>query len=313
MVTDKPFEKKNNFFNGGRKMSINIPNHYAQQYATTVELLLQQKGSKLRNAVTTGSYIGEQASPVDQIGSVSMQEVVGRFEPMGRVDASMERRWVLPQDFDLPQLIDSFDKLRLLTDPESSYVQNAVFAAGRKMDDIIIDSFFGSSKTGKTGSGSTTFPAGQQIAVNFGASGNTGLTVAKLREARKKLKAAEVDMDSDMISVIVTAEQEDDLLAEAQVISLDYNEKPVLVDGRLNQFLGMNFIHCERLDVDGSSYRRVPVFAKSGMHLGIWNDITTDISQRKDLKGLPFQSYVYMTAGATRIEELKTVEIKCAE
>jgi len=294
-------------------MSVNIPNHYAQEFATNIELLLQQKGSKLRSLVTSGSYIGEQASPVDQIGAVEMQEVSGRFEAMGRVDAATDRRWVLPQDFDLPQLIDSFDKLRLLTDPESAYVQNAVMAAGRKMDDIIIEALFGAAKTGKSGSTSTTFPAGNQIAVDYGASGNVGLTVAKLRQARKLLKAAEVDMDMEMITCIVSAEQEDNLLAEAQVISLDYNEKPVLVDGKLNSFLGMNFIHSERLDVDGSSYRRVPVFAKSGMHLGIWNDITTDISQRKDLKGLPFQSYVYMTAGATRIEEEKIIEIKCAE
>lgn len=294
-------------------MSANIPNHYAQEYATNIELLLQQKGSKLRQFVTSGSYIGEQASPVDQIGAVEMQAVTGRFEPMGRVDADTDRRWVLPSDWDLPQMIDSFDKLRLLTDPESRYVENAVYAAGRKMDDLIIDAFFGTAKTGKTGSTDTSFLSANQVAVNFGASGNVGLTVAKLREARKILKAAEVDMDMDPICCVVTAEQEDNLLAEAQVISLDYNEKPVLVDGRLKMFLGMNFVHCERLGVDGSSYRRVPVFAKSGMHLGIWNDITTDVSQRKDVKGLPFQSYVYMTAGATRTQEEKVVEIKCAE
>lgn len=294
-------------------MSANIPNHFAQEYATSIELLLQQKGSKLRQFVTSGSYIGEQASPVDQVGAVEMQPVNGRFEPMGRVDADTDRRWVLPSDFDLPQLIDSFDKLRLLTDPESIYVQNAVYAAGRQMDDLIIDAFFGAANTGKTGSTSTAFPAAQQVAVNYGASGNTGLTVAKLREAKKILMAAEVDMDMDPCCVIVTAEQHDNLLAEAQVISTDFNDRPVLVDGKITRFLGFNFIHCERLKVDGSSYRRIPVFAKSGMHLGIWNDITTDISQRKDLKGLPFQSYVYMTAGATRLEEEKVVEIKCAE
>lgn len=294
-------------------MSVNIPNHFAQEFATNIELLLQQKGSKLRGLVTSGSYVGEQASPVDQIGAVEMQSVAGRFEAMGRVDADTDRRWVLPLDFDLPQLIDSFDKLRLLTDPESVYVQNAVYAAGRKIDDVIIDAFFGTAKTGKSGSTSTTFPSGQQVAVNHGASGNTGLTVAKLREARRILRANEVDLDMDPITVVVTAEQEDNLLAEAQVISLDYNDRPVLVDGKLKSFLGMNFVHCERLDVDGNSYRRIPVFAKSGMHLGIWNDITTDISQRKDLKGLPFQSYVYMTIGATRLEEDKVVEIKCAE
>lgn len=294
-------------------MSVNIPNHYAQQFATNIELLLQQKDSRLRGLVTQGSYVGEQASPVDQIDAVEMQSVSGRFQAMPRIDADTARRWVLPLDFDLPQLIDSFDKLRLLTDPNSAYVMNAVAAAKRKMDDVIIDAFFAAAKTGKSGSSSTSFPSGQQVAVNHGASGNTGLTVAKLREARRLLRAAEVDLDMDPITVVVTSKQEDNLLAEAQVISLDFNDRPVLVDGKLKSFLGMNFVHSERLDADGSSYRRVPVFAKSGMHLGIWNDISTDLSQRKDLRGMPFQAYVYMTVGATRLEEEKVVEIKCAE
>lgn len=292
---------------------VNIPNHFAQQYATNVELLLQQKDTRLRSLVTQGQYVGEQASPVDQVDSVEMQEVTGRFEAMPRVDADVARRWVTPLDFDLPQQIDSFDKLRLVTDPNSITVQNAVSAAKRKMDDVIIDAFFATAKTGKTGTGTESFTSGQQVAVNHGASGNTGLTVAKLREARRLLRAAEVDLDMDPITCVVTSKQEDNLLAEAQVISLDYNDRPVLVDGRLKSFLGMNFVHSERLDVDGSSYRRIPVFAKSGMHLGIWNDITTDISQRKDIRGLPFQAYVYMTIGATRLELEKVVEIKCAE
>lgn len=294
-------------------MSVNIPTHYAQQFATNIELLLQQKGSKLRDCVTSDTYIGEQASPVDQIGAVDMQDVTGRFEAMGRVDASTDRRWVLPTDSDLPQLIDSFDKLRLVTEPESKYVMNGVMAAGRRIDDHIITGFFATAKTGKSGSTDTAFPSAQQVAVNYGASSNVGLTVTKLRRARKILKAAEVDFEMEELYCGITAVQEDNLLAEAQVISLDYNDRPVLVDGNIKKFLGMTFKHTERLDVDGSSYRRVPVWVKSGMHLGIWNDITTDISQRKDLKGLPFQAYVYMTAGATRIEEEKVVEIKCAE
>ncbi len=294
-------------------MSVNIPNHYAQQYATNIELLLQQKDSRLRGLVTQGQYIGEQASPVDQVDAIEMQSVTGRFEAMPRVDADVDRRWVAPLDFDLPQLIDSFDKLRLLTDPNSVYVMNAVSAAKRKMDDVIIDAFFGAAKTGKTGSTSTSFPSGQVVAVNHGASGSTGLTVAKLREARRLLRAAEVDLDMDPITVVVTSKQEDNLLAEAQVISLDFNDRPVLVDGKIKSFLGMNIVHSERLDVNATPSRLVPVFAKSGMHLGIWNDITSDVSQRKDLRGLPFQAYVYMTVGATRLEEEKTVQILCAE
>lgn len=292
---------------------VNIPAFYSQQFATNIELLLQQKGSKLRNTVTQDSYVGEQASPVDQIGAIAMQEVTGRFEPMGRVDAPTDRRWVLPSDFDLNQLIDSFDKLRLITDPESATVMNAVMAAGRQIDDVIVDAYFGTAKTGKSGATDTAFPSSQQVAVNFGASSNTGLTVSKLRQARKILMANEVDLDAEEVCAVVTAEQLDNLMAEAQVISLDYNERPVLVDGRISQFLGMNIVHCERLSTDSNSYRRIPVYAKSGMHLGLWNDITTHVSQREDLKGMPFQAYVYMTIGATRIEEKKIVEVKCAE
>jgi hypothetical protein len=103
-------------------MSVNLPTHFVQQYSTNIALLLQQKGSKLRNTVMTGNHVGKQASPVDQIGKVEMQVVASRFAPMGRVDAPTDRRWVFPSDFDLPQLIDDFDKLRLITDPSSAYV-----------------------------------------------------------------------------------------------------------------------------------------------------------------------------------------------
>lgn len=304
-------------------MSINLPTFYVQQYATNIQLLLQQKGSKLRDKVTVGSYVGKAASPVEQVGTVAMQPVTSRFAPMGRVDAPTDRRWVYPSDFDLPQLIDQFDKLRLLVDPASSYVQNAVYAAGRQMDDLIIASFFGDAKTGETGGTTTQFGTtlttsnGRNVAVAHGAAAATGLTVAKLREAKKRLMASFVDIDSDPICAVVTAAQHDNLLAEAQVISTDFNERPVLVDGKVTRFLGIDIVHCERLvtgtdDAAGTS-RAIPIFARSGMHLAMWNDLTTDITQRKDLQGLPWQAYVYMTAGATRLEENKVVRVWCRE
>jgi hypothetical protein len=155
-------------------MSVNAPSLYAQQFATNVQLLLQQKGSRLRQAVTVGSYKGEQASPVDQIGAIEMQAVTTRFGAMGRVDAAVDRRWVLPSDFDLPQLMDKNDELRILADPKSKYVENAVAAAGRQMDRLILAAAIGTSKTGKTGSTSTTLPSAQKVAVNFGSSSDVG-------------------------------------------------------------------------------------------------------------------------------------------
>jgi hypothetical protein len=294
-------------------VSQNVATHFVQQYTTNVQLLLQQRGSRLRGCVMEGSHVGEQAVPVDQIGKVAANKRATRYADLTPADTPTDRRWVFPVDYDWNDLIDGADKLRMLIDPQSSYVQNGTYAMGRAMDDEIIAAFFGTAKTGKAGGTSTTFPAGQQVAVNFKSAGNTGLTVAKLREAKRLLLAAEVDVDNDPLFVAITAKQHDDMLSEAQAISLDYNTRPTLVEGKITAFMGFNFVHTERLATDGSGYRRCPAWAKSGMHLGIWNDIRTDVSQRKDKGGLPWQVYVYGTFGATRLEEAKTTELKCSE
>lgn len=306
-------------------MSVNIPTHYVQQYSTNVQLLLQQKGSRLRQAVMSGQHVGKQASPVDQFGKVEMQVPAGRFADIGRVDAATDRRWVFPIDRDLPQLIDGFDKLRLLTDPQSSYVTNAKHAVDREYDRRIIDAFFDDAKTGESGSTTTSFgtgltsAAGRNVAVALGAAAATGLNVAKLREAKRYLMANEVD-ETDPLFCVVTAKQHDDLLNEIQVTSMDFNTvggTPVLQEGKIARFLGINFIHTELLETGtdnaAGTSRAVPVFAKSGMYLGIWNDMSFDVTQRKDLSGLPYQVYVQMTSGATRLEENKVARVWCRE
>jgi hypothetical protein len=293
-------------------MSVNIPTHYVQQYSTNIALLLQQQGSKLRDAVSVGSYVGKQSSPVDQIGKVEMQTVTSRFAPMNRVDAPTDRRWVLPSDFDLPQLIDSFDKLRLITDPESAYVRNAVLAAGRKMDQVICAAFTGTAKTGETGSTNTSFTSGNEVDVAVGGA-NSRLNVAKLREVKRLMMANHVDFDLEEAYVGITASDHDALLGEIQVVSSDFNGgMPVLRDGRIMEFMGFRFIHCELIEqsLAGTNEVTLPVWVKSGMHLGMWNDIQNSISIRHDLQGEPWQVYTQMTVGATRLEENKVYAIE---
>lgn len=298
-------------------MSVNIPTHYVSQFSSNIALKLQQKGSVLRSAVTVGSHVGKQASPVDQFGAVGANKVIGRFNPMGRVDAPTDRRWVLPTDYDLPQLLDSFDKLRLLTDPESAYVTNAVYALGRAIDEEILAGLIGTNLTGETGATSTVLPTSTStnvVGVNQGAASATNLTVAKLKRAKRLLMAANLDMGSEELYCAINAANHDSLLDELQIISADFNGgEAVLKEGMIMRFLGINFIHTELLstgtdDQSGTS-TQTPVWAKSGVHLGMWNEIETDISTRKDLQGIPFQAYVKGTFGATRLEEPKVIKI----
>lgn len=294
-------------------MSINLPSHYVQQYASNLQLLLQQLNSRLKEKVTMGNHYGEQAAAVDQVGKIEMQEPAGRFAPIGRVDAAVDRRWVAPTSYDLPQLIDSFDKLKLLLDPNSTFVQNGVAACNRRYDNTIIAAFFAAAQTGKTGTTSTSFLSANQVAVTMGAAAATGLNMKKIREAKRILMSYDLDFEQEEIFIGVTSKQHDDLLAEQQIVSLDYSDKPVLKEGKVIQVLGMTVVQSELFALDSSSYRRVPVWCKSGMHLGQWGAMETNISKREDLSGQPWQAYQKLTIGATRIDEKKVIEIKCSE
>jgi hypothetical protein len=179
-------------------------------------------------------------------------------------------------------------------------------ALGRAMDDLIVTAATGTSKTGEDGTTSTSFPAGQTAGTTSG-----GLTVVKLREAMQLLIAAEVDVDNEPLFCAIGAQQHDDLLGQTQAISLDFTTQPVLVDGRIKAFMGFNFIDSQRLAISGTD-RTVICWAKTGLHLGLWNDINVQISDRAD-KSYSTQVYCKGTFGATRVEEKKVVAITCSE
>lgn len=291
-------------------MSFEVTTAFVQQYTTNVQLLLQQRGSKLRNAVTVGSYTGKAAKCVEQIGEVTAIKRTTRHGDTPLISTPHDARWVFPTDYEWADMIDDQDKLRMLIDPTSPYAMNGAFALGRAMDDLIIEGAFGTNKVGENGTDNMVFATGtQQVAV-----GGTpvGLTIAKLRAAKKILMANEVDPSIDELFFALTAEQLDNLLGTTEVTSADYNTVKALVQGDVDTFMGFKFIHIERLPVDGSSHRRCLAWAKSGLHLGMWNDINTRISERAD-KSYASQVYVKGTFGATRTEEKKVVEVLCAE
>ncbi len=178
-------------------MSFNVTTHFVQQYTTNVQLLLQQKGSKLRGTVSTGSYSGKAAKAVEQVGAVNAQKRTQRHGDTPLISTPSDARWIYPVDYEWADLIDDQDKLRMLIDPQSSYAQNGAYALGRAMDDEIIAAFFGTAKTGENGSTNTSFAtATQQITVSTGSTGATGLNIAKLREAKKILMENEEDIDN---------------------------------------------------------------------------------------------------------------------
>lgn len=317
-------------------MSFNVNTAFVQQYSTNVMMLLQQQGSKLRGAVQNMRFQGKAASVAEQFGSVSPVRNQSRHSDTPLISTPHDKRWMYPNDYDWADLVDSQDKLRMLIDPTSSYAMAGAWAMGRAIDDEIISAFFNSNNTGENGTSATgtlySFNSNSQsVGATVGASAATGMNIAKLRRAKRILMEGLVDIDNDQLFAVISARQHDDLLNEAQAISLDYNTKPVLVDGKISAFMGINFIVSERIpggsgfntainpsiatgSTDGTyttgSRYMIPVFAKSGMAMGVWNDITTSIDRRADKRN-SYQVYVTGTFGATRLEEKRCVIINC--
>ncbi len=307
-------------------MSTNLPNWYVNQYSTNIALLSQQIPARFLRTVSTGTHVGKQASPVDQIGAIAVLPVQSRFAPMGRVDALLTRRWVLPAPAQLPQLIDSFDLLDIITDPKSKYAQNSVAAFNRFKDDQVIAGFQGTNYTGQQGTTGVNFGSGvtttvpgataATVSVNTGGTAS-GLNVTKIRTAKSMLMQQEVDIEADELFCAISAIDHNYLLNEIQIVSDQYNGDAYVLNkkGMIESFLGFNFIHSERMgsgtdDQSGTS-RIVQAWAKSGLYLGIWQDTMTRISQREDLEGIPWQIYEWGQFGGTRLEEVKCVWIWC--
>ena len=286
-------------------MSTQITTAFVNQFSANVQMLSQQMGSLLRNAVDVESVNGEKAF-FDQVGSSAAVKKTSRHADTPLVETPHTRRMVTMSDYEWADLIDEQDKVRLLIDPTSTYGRAAAAAMGRAMDDEIIAAALGTAKTGKDGGTDTALPAGQKIA-----HGSAGLTIAKLVSAKELLDAASVD-PSIPRHIIVSPKQISDLLNNTTVTSSDFNTVKALAQGEINSFVGFNFIVSNRLTTDSNSDRQVIAFAQDGLKVGMGKEPMAKIDERAD-KSYATQVYYCQTLGATRMEEGKVIEIKCSE
>jgi len=247
----------------------------------------------------------------DQIGSQSASVRTTRAADTLLNDTPHSRRMVTLADYEVADLIDDQDKLRMIVDPTSSYAQAQAFAIGRSMDDVIITAATGDAKTGETGGTTTSLPNAQKVLVNHGGS-NVGLTIDKLREAKYIMDNNDVDPSIPRV-MVVGPKQIQDLLESTSITSSDFNTVKALVQGEVNTFMGFNFITSTRLAHNtGTDVRTCFAYAVDGITLAVAKDLTVRIDERPD-KGYAVQVYACMSIGATRMEEEKVVEISCDE
>lgn len=319
--------------------STNISTAFVKQYGATLDLLTQTLGGKFKGTHLEESIEGEEKY-YDQLGSVTAQEVTNRYADSPENDITHARRRVVATAYDVGLMLDKFDKVQMLINPESEYVQQQVTALMRKYDIEFLKGLFGTAQTGKTGSGTADLAAANKIAHN-----NEGLTIDKIAEAREIMETAGVDLSDPLNKpfLAVSPKALQDLLTNTTAASIDYNNVKSLVNGDLNTFYGFEIIKSNQLpfvndanDADGTNHianlswdssdapvaasggsttagkRACVAYTRSAVRQVMNPSIQTEISKRDD-KRFNYYAYSCMRTGAVRMEEKKVVQIGVKE
>jgi hypothetical protein len=146
-------------------MSINVTPAMQVKYRNNVELTLQQTKSKLESAVMfQDDASAEKVKIKDLVGNVLPQEADERHGDTKYNHRTFDGVW-LPKPNELydADLVDNADKLGTSIELGSSTMMSITATINRAKDRKILEGFYGNIISGKEGTTSTAFPAGQII------------------------------------------------------------------------------------------------------------------------------------------------------
>ncbi len=311
-------------------MSFEITVAFIEQYRANILLLSQQKMSRLRATCQEESVVGRTFYG-ERIGATAGADIEERHGDTPLVSTPHSRRRGTMIDWDWADLIDDMDKAKMLIDPTSTYVQNAIAAANRRIDKHAYDALGGVAAAGQSG-GTTinNYDAGEcrlirsdgvveTAGTDNTAATQTSLTVAKLLTCKQLLDEGDIDPERQR-HFVYNPYNENQLLNNTKVGSFDYNDVKAMVHGKMTTFLGFEYIKLQNYqdaikghlqDTTNETADTVVdcyAYAQGAVKLGVGKDVTTRVDIRID-KRMSIQPYVKMSFGAVRVEGPAVVEI----
>lgn len=169
-------------------------------------------------------------------------------------------------DWVAPEYSDVFDLEKISYDERQELVKVVAGAITRRAEQLVLTAL-------DAGASST------QVIENFGGTAS-GLTVAKLRRAKKLMDAAGVPKEDRTFCHDATGLEQ--LLGATAVTSADYNNVKALVHGDVDTFLGFKFICFEDRDEGGivttANVTKNFAFHKDAIGLAVGLDMRTEIN-----------------------------------
>ena len=311
-------------------MSFEIDTAFVEQYRNNILLLSQQMDSRLRMTCQEESVVGRTFYG-ERVGATAGEDVEERHGDTPLISTPHSRRRGSMVDWDIADLIDDFDKIKMLIDPTSTYVRNFMAAANRRIDLHVYNALGGTAAAGQSGgttvnnydadecrlvdSDGTVATAGS----NHTAAVSTGLTIAKLLTCKQLLDEGDIDPERQRY-FLTNPYNINVLLNTTEVKSSDYNTVKALAQGKIDTYMGFKFIMLQNYADATKGHLRDSeqetageavecyAWAQDAIKLGVGKDITTRITERDD-KRYSVQAYMKHSFGAVRVEGPAVVEI----
>jgi hypothetical protein len=307
-------------------MADQIPAWMMHAISDNVTTLAQQRQSKAMSAVRVQEGVVGKSYPFHTLSTLDLAAITARDGDTQYLNPTMGKRRAQLLDFGAAVLIDEFDTLKTMTDPQSEFAKALAFGRNRKIDDLLLGvaglGSAGASGTAVGGilglatlvneSGESTstsaLPTAQQI-VN----GSANLTMAKLRTAKQMVDEAD-EFDSEDWYFFYSPDGMNSLLADPQVTSSDYSTIQALQRGGFPQdqmWMGFKWRMSNRLP-KASNIRSLIAVNKSsvGFAVGLIKGVEID---RNPAKWNNNQVVIKLSGGAVRIEDKGVIQLDIDE
>ncbi len=305
-------------------MAQTIDYAFVQAFQDQISLLFQEDSQEILSTVRRRN-INAKFDHWERLGGVELVQVLNRHQQTPHTPMLHSRRRAVMTDWAGAEYLDQLDQVKLMIDPRNEYTQNLLRAWRRRVARTTLAAIIGTATTvdNVDATGSQAMFASQQIA-----NGGSGFTFAKLRQANRILDNAGVPRDGRR-TVVVSAYAIEDLMADTQFTSADYNTlNTIMTGGRIEgTFMGMKWVVISDAVPDASSVLgasvgvpSAPVLPKAGnirscmlyhqdaAGLSVAMDVKVEIDQRPDLMN-SWQVLVKGSFGAVRILDEGVVQI----
>lgn len=306
-------------------MALNNEAWFIHAVTGVVTQLAQQKTAVTEGAIRTKTGVKGKTEPFNRIGETEMMQITTRDGETQYANPPQSKRRAVLKDFGLAVLIDEFDEIKTLTNPQSEHSQIMGYALAKQRDKLVLApagltaaAAAGTAEGGIIGKATTVdeagetsslvdLPTSQQI-VN----GGTNMTMAKVRRAAGILNESNVEMEDRYLFYSPQAMEK--LMADTTVTSSDFGTIKRLVSGGFGMdetWYGFKWRMSTMLPKTGNIRSLIAMQRMGvGLALGLVKGVEID---KVPNRWNNIQCVIKLSGGAVRVDDSRIVQIDIDE